>query len=371
MRGSRTIGALSLLAVIIALPPTPAGGPGVRDVIIDQSSVLQRFEPPLRRPPTLGITLGEDVAGVPAAELARVRFTLRAVDLEGVESLDPALFGSLYSRAARPRDLAPRPQVGADGIERIYRDNDYFAAAAVPQQDFASGRVRIIVYESYIRDVVLEGDIEGVRNLRERLQPYIDKMVEMRPVRVSKIIRYALLMTDLAGLTINAEFSKILDDPGAGLLVLTIDFTPRSYRVRLDNFASRRRPAGARGQCPFQQCLRLLRMDRRPRRHQPGRSGGARRRQARRSTCRSDRRGFAVGLRLRPHLVQSRPTGGRPLHPCGDQPDQPLPELRDHPRHRAQPDRHGDALRQGHSGRCRWQPGGAPAQALDQRRRHL
>ena len=234
---ARTIGALSLLAAIIALPPTPAGAQSVRDVIIDQSSVLQRYEPPLRRPPTLGITLGEDVAGVPAAELARVRFMLRAVDLEGVESLDPALFGSLYSGLlGREISLLDLKSV-TDGIERIYRDNDYFAAAAVPEQDFASGRVRIIVYESYIRDVVIEGDIEGVRNLRERLQPYIDKMVEMRPVRVSKIIRYALLMTDLAGLTINAEFSKILDDPGAGLLVLTIDFTPRSYRVRLDNFA--------------------------------------------------------------------------------------------------------------------------------------
>ena len=99
--------------------------------------------------------------------------------------------------------------------------------------------IRIIVYEFYIRDVVIEGDIEGVRNLRERLQPYIDKMVAMRPVRVSKLIRYALLMTDLAGLTINAEFSKILDDPGAGLLVLTIDFTPRTLRARLDNFASK------------------------------------------------------------------------------------------------------------------------------------
>ena len=235
--GLRAIGALSLLAAIIALPSTPAGAQGVRDVIIDQSSVLQRFEPPLRRPPTLGITLGQDVAGVPAAELARVRFTLRAVDLEGVESIDPSLLAPLYAGLlGREISLLDLKAV-TDGIERIYRDNDYFAAAAVPQQDFASGRVRIIVYESYIRDVVLEGDIEGVRNLRERLQPYIDKMVEMRPVRVSKLIRYALLMTDLAGLTINAEFSKIVDDPGAGLLVLTIDFTPRALRVRLDNFA--------------------------------------------------------------------------------------------------------------------------------------
>ncbi len=228
--------AAAVLLGLLSVPP--ASAQSVRDVIIDQSSVLQRYEPPLRRPPTLGITLADDVAGVPEAELERVRFVFRGVDIEGAESLDPSLltplFAPLIGREITLRDL----KTAVDGIEDVYRDNDYFAAAVVPPQDFAGGVVRVIVYEAFIRDVVLEGDVEGVRNLRERLQPYIDKMVEMRPVRISKIIRYALLMTDLAGLTINAEFSRIPEDPGAGLLVLTIDFSPRALRVRLDNFAS-------------------------------------------------------------------------------------------------------------------------------------
>lgn len=222
----------------VLLFAAPASAQSVRDVIIDQSSVLQRYEPPLRRPPTLGITLADDVAGVPEADLAAVRFVFRGVDIEGAEAVDTALlmplFAGLIGREITLLDL----KTAVDGIERVYRDNDYFAAAVVPQQDFGDGVIRVIVYESFIRDVVLEGDVEGVRNLRERLQPYIDKMVEMRPVRISKVIRYALLMTDLAGLTINAEFSRIPEDPGAGLLVLTIDFSPRALRARLDNFAS-------------------------------------------------------------------------------------------------------------------------------------
>jgi hemolysin activation/secretion protein len=224
-------------ALMLASLATVASAQTVRDVIIDQSSVLQRYEPPLRRPPTLGITLADDVAGVPAADLERVRFVLRAVDVEGDATLDRSLLVPLYSSLIG-KEISLLDLKGVlDGIERVYRDHDYFAAAVAPPQDFADGRVRIIVYESYIRDVVIEGDVD-TRNLRERLQPYIDKMVAMRPVRVSKLIRYALLMTDLAGLTINAEFSKIADDPGAGLLVLTIDFSPRTFRARLDNFAS-------------------------------------------------------------------------------------------------------------------------------------
>lgn len=224
-----------VMAVLFA---APASAQGVRDVIIDQSSVLQRYEPPLRRPPTLGITLADDVAGVPAAELERVRFVFRGVELEGAETLHTSLLTPLFAGLVGREITLLELKRAVDGIERVYRDHDYFAAAVVPPQDFGDGVVRVIVYESFIRDVVIEGDIEGVRNLRERLQPYIDRTVEMRPVRVSKLIRYALLMTDLAGLTVNAEFSKIVDDPGAGLLTLTIDFSPRALRARLDNFAS-------------------------------------------------------------------------------------------------------------------------------------
>jgi hemolysin activation/secretion protein len=232
--------AVSLLLVASFVLPAgrAAAAERVRDIIIDQSSVLQRYSPPLRRPPTLGITLGGAVAGVPEGELERVRFVLRAVEIEGAETLAPSRFTALYAGLiGREISLLDLKAV-TDGIERIYRDDDYFAAAVVPPQTYADGVIRIIVYESYIRDVVIAGDVENVRNLRERLQPYIDRMVEMRPVRVSKLIRYALLMTDLAGLTINAEFSKIADDPGAGLLTLTIDFDPSAFRARLDNFAS-------------------------------------------------------------------------------------------------------------------------------------
>ena len=106
-------------------------------------------------------------------------------------------------------------------------------------------------------------------------------MVEMRPVRVSKLIRYALLMTDLAGLTINAEFSKILDDPGAGLLVLTIDFSPRALRARLDNFASNDvGPLELAGNARFNNAFGFFEWTDGLVVTNPARSGGTRRRQA-------------------------------------------------------------------------------------------
>jgi hemolysin activation/secretion protein len=217
----------------------PASAQTVRDIVIDQNSVLQRFTPPPARPPGIGVTVvTDDVVGIAPEALDSVRFTLRDVRIEGAVTLDPALFTPLYAKLVG-RTITLRDIDGVlKGIEEIYRENDYYARAFAPQQDLAGGTVRIVVYESYIREVSIEGDVHRIRNLEARIQPYIDRMVAMRPVRISQLIRYALLMSDLAGLTIEARFSQIPEEPGAGRLVLRLDFDPSSFGVRLDNFAS-------------------------------------------------------------------------------------------------------------------------------------
>jgi hemolysin activation/secretion protein len=217
----------------------PAAAESVRDVIINQNSVLERYTPPPTRPRGIGVTVVTDeVVGVAPEALDSVRFTLGSVQIEGAVTLDPALFAPLYAPLVG-RTITLRELDGVlKGIEAIYRDNDYYARAFAPQQDLGDGTVRIVVYESYIREVSIEGDVHNIRNLEGRLRPFIDKMVEMRPVRISKLLRYALLMSDLAGLTIDAEFSQIPDEPGAGRLVLRLDFDPSTFRARLDNLAS-------------------------------------------------------------------------------------------------------------------------------------
>ena len=88
-----------LLAVLLVAGGvvSPAFAESVRDIIIDQTSVLERFTTPPTRPPRLGVTIDDRIAGVPAGELEGVRFVLRGVEFEGAETLDPALFAPLYS----------------------------------------------------------------------------------------------------------------------------------------------------------------------------------------------------------------------------------------------------------------------------------
>ncbi|TPM42580.1 ShlB/FhaC/HecB family hemolysin secretion/activation protein [Mesorhizobium sp. B2-3-2] len=223
--------ASSFLAVLVSRGEAQDADRAIRD----QTTVIERFEPPPRRPPSITVTHAAPVAGLPPEQLKSIRFRLRKIDLEGAVTLDPAIFSTLWEKLiGREISLLDMKEV-IDGIERIYREHDYYAAALVPQQDFSSGRIRIVVYESYLRDVVVDSDQPG---LEERLKPYIARMVAERPVRVSHLERYALLVADIPGFTVEAKLSKVEDDPAAGRLVLKVDFKRSGLDARLDNLGT-------------------------------------------------------------------------------------------------------------------------------------
>ena len=227
--------AIIVVAVLFAALPVSALAQGAKQIETQQTSVIQRFEPPLQRPPSVALTVTAPVAGVPPAELAKVRFKLVAIDLEGARSVPEAELEPLWANLVGSEvSLADLNRV-LDEIGKVYLKADYFALALIPPQDFRSGRVKIVVYESYIREVVINGDIP---NLERRLRPYIDRIVGMTPVRISRLERYLLLMADLAGITLDATISKIEDEPGAGRLVLDFHFDRKVIAGRLDNFGS-------------------------------------------------------------------------------------------------------------------------------------
>jgi len=223
-------------AVLLVVSSVPvAFAQGAKNIETQQTSVIERFEPPLTRPPSIGLTVTAPVAGVPPAELAKIRFRLIAVDLEGARSVPEAELAPLWANLIGTEvSLADLNRV-LDEIANVYLRADYYALALIPPQDFRRGRIRIVVYESYIREVVINGDIPG---LDRRVRPYVNRIVGMSPVRISRLERYLLLMADLAGITLDAQLSKIEDEPGAGRLVLNFHFDRKVIAGRLDNFGS-------------------------------------------------------------------------------------------------------------------------------------
>lgn len=224
------------LAGVVAAAPAAAQSRSAREIIVDQTTVIERFEPPLERPPTIKLSLPDRVAGVPPDVAEGIRFTLAGVTVEGARTVPPARLAPIWRDAVGTSvSLGDIGRI-ARAIERVYLDEDIYALVVVPPQDVsADGRVRLVVHESYIREVVVESDDP---RLKARLQPYIDRIAGRVPIRKSALERDLLLMTDLGGLNIQADLSRIPEEPGAGRLRLTIESKGHEMRLRLDNLGT-------------------------------------------------------------------------------------------------------------------------------------
>jgi hemolysin activation/secretion protein len=234
--GRRDLALVLVAILMLAVTPVAAQVQAPLQVTIDQNAIMRQYAPPPTRPPSLGGRMSLPVAGISAEHLAETRFRLTAVDLEGVVTLDPAIFTSVWQPLIGKEISLLDLKTVLDGIENVYARNDYQAKALAPAQDFASGRIKIVVYEIYIRDLIVKGDIA---RLRERLDPVLARITAMRPVRISETYRYLLLVEDLAGISIQADLTGIDDEPGAGRMELNITFKPGTLNIGLDNFGGK------------------------------------------------------------------------------------------------------------------------------------
>jgi hemolysin activation/secretion protein len=226
-----------IVSFLIALVPlvTAAQTPGEVpfQVTIDQNAIMRQYAPPLTRPKSLGGTMGAPIAGIPAEQLGETSFRLASVDVEGAITLNPSLFTPLWRGLIGKQITLLDIKAVLEGIEDIYRQNDYRAAAIVPRQDFATGRITVVVYEFYIKELLIKGD---TKRLRGRLDPFFERITEMRPMRALLVYRYLLLAEDQAGISIYGEVVRIDNEPGAIRIELTITFKPGNLTLGLDNY---------------------------------------------------------------------------------------------------------------------------------------
>lgn len=206
----------------------------VERAVAGQTVILERFAPP----PQVG---GFDLRVVDqrrqtdmkAAE--QVRFRLREVTVDGAVTVPPESLARLWQgRIGQEVSLADLYRL-ADAVDAAYLAAGYFSNTVVPVQDFASGRVHLQVYEGYVQRVELTSDVPDIE---DRLAPYIDRILAMRPIRVAEAERILLLMSDIGGLDVTGTFVRPDEPTGGGLLQLEISQNRTSGMIGLDNFGS-------------------------------------------------------------------------------------------------------------------------------------
>ncbi|MGV0909637.1 ShlB/FhaC/HecB family hemolysin secretion/activation protein [Martelella sp. FOR1707] len=206
----------------------------IEQTVAGQTTILERFTPP-QRIGTVDIKVQDQRKRTPEKDAAAIRFTLNALTVEGAVTLPGTAFSDLWQgMTGKVITLADLYRIAAE-IDARYLNAGYLAMTVVPVQDFSSGKITLRVYESYVETLEVNSAIPGIR---ERLAPYIDRIIAMRPIRIKEAERILLLMSDLGGLDIEGTLIRPETPQGGGTLRLDIGFDRASGGVGLDNLGT-------------------------------------------------------------------------------------------------------------------------------------
>jgi hemolysin activation/secretion protein len=114
-------------------------------------------------------------------------------------------------------------------ITARYRNDGYvLSRAIVPAQEIEDGKVELRVIEGYVDKVIFEGDDTRADILRATG----NIITEARPVRVSDLERYLLLLGDQPGVNVSSVLRPSAEQTGAADLIVKLD------RDFIQNFAT-------------------------------------------------------------------------------------------------------------------------------------
>lgn len=170
-------------------------------------------------------------AGQPQALPLSSRFELRKVRFEGgtVFPLSDLRehYRPLIGRMVTLSELVAFTQ---RLTQRYQQDGYLLSYAYLPPQDFADGRVRVVLVEGYIRDYQIEGDIGPAATYLDTL---MGKLKAERPLTRTTFERYTSLINRIPGVSFAAHLAAPASADGAARLVAQASRKPLSTAVQV------------------------------------------------------------------------------------------------------------------------------------------
>lgn len=125
--------------------------------------------------------------------------------------------------------LAELTEATARLTQRYQQDDYVLSYAYLPPQDFADGRVQVVLVEGYIRDVELHGDVGPAANYLKQLA---SKLKAERPIMRKTLERYTTLMSRVPGVSLAAEVTSAGTNDGA--TTLNVHASRQPFAATLD-----------------------------------------------------------------------------------------------------------------------------------------
>jgi hemolysin activation/secretion protein len=170
-------------------------------------------------------------------DLKEVNFVLKQLFIQGKSIYDKRALKPLY-RSYLKKELTLKDIYEiAQKITNKYRNDGYILSKAiVPPQKINDGVVHLRIIEGYIDKIKIQGPVRGPRKL---INKYKKNILKSRPLRVSDLERYLLLIDDLPGVTAKSILTPSEDKPSATTMTLILADKAFVGHVGTDNRGSK------------------------------------------------------------------------------------------------------------------------------------
>jgi len=241
-RALRTVASVALV-LSAAIPASAQAGPPAQLSQLLPPDASGRIEQRLREapsPPPSGAPPSLQVEPPPIEKApesaANIPLTIQSVQLIGVTAYRTEELEQYWKdKVGKPGTLGDLFAIASEITARYRNDGYVLSRAVVPAQEIEGGKVQIRVVEGYVARVVFEGDDTRPDILRETG----DAITSARPVRVSDLERYLLLLGDLPGVTVSSVLKPSTEETGGADLIIKIDRDLMQSFATLDSRGTR------------------------------------------------------------------------------------------------------------------------------------
>jgi hemolysin activation/secretion protein len=169
-------------------------------------------------------------------EFKDIRFTLRAVEFDGLREMAPeALAGSYAPLVGQEQPVSIICEI-RDRAATTLRQAGYIASVEVPEQRIADGTVRFRVLMARLVDVRVRGDAAGAER---PLASYLGKLKQQPVFNRYEAERYLLLANDLPGYNVRLTLRPAGTQPGEVIGDVTVLRAPPLVDANVQNYGSK------------------------------------------------------------------------------------------------------------------------------------
>ncbi|MFL6829629.1 MAG: ShlB/FhaC/HecB family hemolysin secretion/activation protein [Sphingomicrobium sp.] len=220
--------------------PAAAAAQTAQQVLPPTREEVTRPQPPLPQARAPQLQVEGEIERAPCAldspDYQNIRFTVRAVEFEGLQGLTAAELAPAYAGYVGTNQPISVVCEVRDRAATILRNAGYIAAVQVPEQRIEDGVVRFRVLMARLTQVRVRGDATGAERT---IAGYLNQLTREPVFNRYDAERYLLLASDIPGYNVRLTLRPAGTAPGEVIGDVTVQRIPAFADFNVQNSGSR------------------------------------------------------------------------------------------------------------------------------------